>query len=151
MAGAGGVQDDAGPIADAASKNGESLADAQVNSGATDAQPPCSGVRMLNLCWYTSDKGDSCTITCADHDGFDARATPLIGSEAQGGDGDNCQAVIAVIVPAAEALQEGARTDGNGVGCHLFGGQENPWWLRNPDFSPDNSLNGSRVICACLQ
>jgi hypothetical protein len=90
----------------------------------------------------------SCQSHCATHGGYDTRTATYVGTAAQGGSLANCGQVLTTLgFPATVA--EGSRTDGRGVGCHIFGTAN--WWLNSPDFNPSTSLGSARIACACLQ
>ncbi len=116
---------------------------------ATDAERPCGGTVSGGICWYLGPLGESCNAVCADRGGFDASAAALIGTPNQSGSLDECSNVlVALLGDAGEEVQLGTQVT-NGVGCHVFGEEQERWWLTEPDFDPDASLTDARLACGC--
>ena len=117
----------------------------------TDAgSPNCAGERVFNICWYLAAERQSCQNQCAAHGGFDPQSISHIGSAAQGGSRDDCQQILnALGHPATVAASQ--RSDGYGLGCHVWQDTDN-YWLDRPDFDPDTQLPSNapvRMACGC--
>ena len=147
-AGAGGspAGGTGGTDADAGSDDAGLTLDATVDAG-----PTCAGAPLYGICWYVGASDQSCNQVCANRGGFNAAATSVIGTPAQGGNIENCSALMLLLLGNEDdAVIEGTQVAGNGAGCHLFdapAGQR--WWLTTPDFSPDVALVGGRLVCGC--
>jgi hypothetical protein len=103
------------------------------------------------VCWYLSAAGASCDQTCETREGFDPAATAVVGTTTQGGSPVQCGELLTALgaIGAGDPIGDGARDDGVGVGCHLFGIEQDPWWLNAPNFSADVSLPNTRIVCGC--
>jgi hypothetical protein len=100
------------------------------------------------MCWYLTAQQVSCQQHCGSHGGYDSRTASYVGSPGQGGSLANCGQLLPPLgYPAM--VTEGSRSDGKGLGCHIFGTTN--WWLDNPDFSPSASIASAKIVCACLQ
>jgi hypothetical protein len=107
----------------------------------------CAGISFDGTCWYLGPTGQSCTVTCSEHGGYDARATAFVGVPAQGGSLGRCQALLTALGVSAVAVQA-TRSDGLGIGCHLFG--RDAYWLQSPTFDPSTSCGNVRIVCGCV-
>lgn len=136
---------DAGP--DAAPRDAGMPDTGAADAGADAATPPCGGKVVLGLCWYLGAANTSCNDVCSTHGGFDTNTLSHVGSANQGGSLANCQQVLSALGTAAMA-GAGMRSDGNGVGCHLWS-DGTPWWLMSPDATPDVAIPPARIACAC--
>ena len=140
---------DGGPR-DAGSRDGA----APARDAGTDAMlPVCGGARALELCWYLGNAGASCEQTCSGKGGYDARATALLGTSAQGGNLGACAQVLAGLGYTGN-VTPGFRSDGIGLGCHLWEseGRLDGWWLVSmPDFDPRASIQVASIACACVR
>lgn len=127
-----------------ASSEGQPTVDASV--------PPtlqsCAGSMLADVCWYLGTPGASCERTCEPHGGYRDGATSFVGTSAQGGSAERCNAVLAVL-GVTRSVRTIARADGRGVGCHFFGTEDDPWWLTEPDFTPWTRLEQARLVCGC--
>jgi hypothetical protein len=128
-----------------------SLADAAtlppVDAGTDAAAPPCAGSVVLGLCWYLGAGNTSCNDVCATHGGFDTNANGYVGSSSQGGSLANCQQVLSALGIGA-TVKAGMRSDGNGIGCHLWN-DGSAWWLDSPAATPDIAIPEARIACGC--
>jgi hypothetical protein len=140
---------DGGPR-DAGGRDGSALA----RDAGTDAMlPVCGGARALELCWYLGNAGASCEQTCSGKGGYDARATALLGTTAQGGNLGACAQVLATLGYTG-SVTSGFRSDGIGLGCHLWetDGWWDGWWLVSmPDFDPRANIPVASIACACVR
>jgi len=116
----------------------------------SDAAEACSGASLAGVCWYLGAAGASCNDTCREHGGYLEAATAFVGTLAQGGGPERCNAVLRALGEARD-VRSVERTDGRGVGCHFFGTEDVPWWLSGPDFNPDSRLNRARLVCGCAR
>jgi hypothetical protein len=49
-------------------------------------------------------------------------------------------------------VYSGTRSDGQGVGCHVYPGAADPYfWLSSPAYSDTASLSNVRIVCGCVQ
>ena len=138
-------------VADAAlapsSRDAEATEDA-TSAPLADAALACSGVEVFGICWYVGAQGASCVETCAAHGGYRDAASAYVGTVAQGGSAAECDALLSALGEGSPA-SEGQRTDGAGLGCHLFGAQRDPYWLESPSFDAASRLGAVRVVCGC--
>jgi hypothetical protein len=112
--------------------------------------PLCAGALVEGICWYLGPEDQSCNEACTDHGGFNAAASAVIGTTAQGGDLNRCSDLFDVLLGSAEeAVVLATQIEGVGVGCHLFA--DTRWWLEAPPFSPAQSLVGAKIVCGCNQ
>ena len=152
LGGSGGAQDPGGGGSGGSDPNEtpDASPDALDATTPIEAGPVCSGALLDGLCWYLGVSGDSCNDTCLAHGSFDDRAIPIIGSDNQGGNEDQCAAVLTVLL-GEEPNSVNTDNDNEGVGCHLSGNDEDPTWFDEPDFSADASLSDARIACACIE
>jgi hypothetical protein len=110
--------------------------------------PLCQGTLFDDICWYLGPEDQSCEQACGEHGGYDAAATAVIGTTAQGGDLGRCSELFDLLLGEAEdPVVLATQIEGVGVGCHLFADVR--WWLEAPPFSPAQSLVGGRLVCGC--
>lgn len=103
------------------------------------------------MCWYLSNPGLSCSATCREHGGFDARAQALVGTPLQGGSLDNCVLVLAAL-GASGPVYPATRYDALGLGCHRWS-DGTSYWVASPNlaaFTEDNREPYAQLACACL-
>jgi len=129
---------------------GSNDAGVPLDAGA-DAGPGCGGTLLGGICWYLGPLDQSCNQVCATHGGFNSAATAVVGTPAQGGNIEDCTALLtALLGNDDDVVVGGTQVAGNGVGCHLFEAQAGRrWWLTAPDFSPDVGLVGAQIVCGC--
>lgn len=108
----------------------------------------CMGVSYQSVCWYLGSTGASCQAICSTHGQVAANIASFVGTAAQGGSLTECAAVLSRL-GISQAPNSGTRSDGNGLGCHLFGGV--PWWLSSPAFSASASDPSTRIACGCTR
>lgn len=136
---------DAGIDARTPSASGSSGPDADAQGGA--APGSCAGVAHGGLCWYIGEGGASCEQTCAPHGGFVPEAAAFVGTAGQGGSLAQCTEILGLLGRGQPVIQA-SRAD-VGVGCHLWGVEEQSFWLTAPDFSPTAGLSSARIVCGC--
>jgi hypothetical protein len=121
-----GSTGDAGVAASATQPGGgpDTLGDPTATTPPSSAAPEspgtveCEGATYQQVCWYLGEPDDSCTQTCEDHGGVDDGMLALVGTSAQGGSLDHCQAVMDLL-GVHQTILDGFRMEGAGVGCHL--------------------------------
>jgi hypothetical protein len=129
---------------------GDDAASSAVDAGADAMLPACAGKRALDLCWYLGAPGASCKQACSDKGGFDTRSIAKLGSAAQGGNLRACTRVLSALGYSGN-VTPGYRSDGIGLGCHIWE-QRDGWWLDTmPDFNPTASVSIASIACACLR
>ncbi|MEY4545640.1 MAG: hypothetical protein RL685_1835 [Pseudomonadota bacterium] len=122
--------------------------DAGTTTGLVDAAaPPCAGVPHGDVCWYLGEAGTTCDQTCTGHGGYDAEASRLIGTTAQGGSAAQCAAIL-LLLGYDQAPAEASRPD-VGLGCHVWGVEQRTYWLTEPEFAPSAESSEARVVCGC--
>lgn len=145
---AGEMMLDAGPPRDAGDEpldSGTVVIDAGKDSGVM-TRSCAKGRELGGYCWFLGAKGQSCNMVCAARGGYEP-SLDYIGSLMQGGSLERCDAVLTLLT-APGTTTSGFRTDGRGVGCHLY--EDVRWWLDRPDFSPTASQIKSRLACSCV-
>jgi hypothetical protein len=116
----------------------------------TSTQPTsCAGVTYGGICWYLGDAGLSCQQECAGHGQVDPGMTSVVGTSAQGGSLAECTTLLKLL-GVSGSPQFGTRSDGRGLGCHIYLGRY-PWWLNAPNFSVTASLQGTQIVCGCTK
>jgi hypothetical protein len=115
-------------------------------AGAAGSTSACAGAAYQSVCWYLGALEESCDVVCSSHGGVDADGAALVGTAAQGGSVEDCRAILGLL-GVELTVKSGARTDGRGVGCHIWSGEA--WWLRSPDFSSTASSDKAQVACGC--
>jgi hypothetical protein len=113
-----------------------------------DAPRPCVGVADSGICWYLGRAGDSCANACANHGGTASQAASHIGTSAQGGSLTECARLLSLLGIRA-SVAEGTRSDGLGLGCHLFGSDR--WWLTSPAYTDTSRDAVAQIVCGCVQ
>ncbi len=122
--------------------------------GASDAgsEPGCAGVLVEAVCWYLSANDQSCDQACAARGGVDPEASAIVGTPPQGGSAAQCASVLSALSGGAQVqVTNGNRTDGLGIGCHLFGENDDAWWLTTPAFSTSVAVPEAQIACGCNQ
>jgi hypothetical protein len=111
--------------------------------------PECGlgGVLLWNICWYLGDAGQSCMDVCASHGGYHADTPQYVGTAGQGGSREECDAIFDALGYTG-TVNQGHRTDGLGLGCHRWSDGV-LWWLDSPNFDPNDSTGGARLVCGC--
>lgn len=110
----------------------------------------CAGELIFDICWYLAAEGQNCQNHCAAHGGFDNRSTTHVGTPAQGGSRDDCQQILNAL-GHTRTVAETMRTDGMGLGCHVWENGDT-YWLVSPSFNPNISLAQNapfRIACGC--
>ena len=152
----GGATSEAGspPIAGGSAGAGSSAeggamtagSSAQGGSGAEGGAGNCQGASYGDVCWYLAAVGVSCNSQCSTHGDNAASAASFVGIPAQGGSLAKCAGILGAIggnpVPG-----EATRSDGRGVGCHVYNGKG--YWLSSPTYSPSATASNTRVVCGC--
>lgn len=147
----GGASGDSGAGGTVFEPPDASAADAAVPFDAgIDAATVCGGALIGGICWYLGAVSESCNQVCSPRGGFDTATIEVIGTEAQGGSLEECNAVLEVLLGPGIAAQSGTQAV-EGVGCHLYedDGQLFRWWLSAPEFSANASLVGVPLACGC--
>lgn len=119
-------------------------------SGSAGESAGCMGAELGEVCWYLGDAGQNCAEVCSDHAGVSPSAAELVGVRSQGGSLEECAQILDLLGSRAEVSQ-GMRSDGLGLGCHLYGQGSNvaAWWLDSPAYSADASLSPALRVCGC--
>lgn len=118
-----------------------------------EPEPECASVAFQGSCWYVGGLGLSCATVCATRGGFSPASLAVVGTPAQGGSIDACDALLQAFGAPAGVVNEGFREDGLGFGCHLFLDAEDTataWWLTAPDMTADVSDPSVRMLCGCV-
>jgi len=115
-------------------------------TGGSTGTTTCAGASRGNICWYVGPQGSSCQQVCTSHGQPATDAPAHVGTEAQGGSLAECTALIRLLGIAGTPIR-GTRSDGRGLGCHIYG--TTPWWLASPNFSATASQDSSRLVCGC--
>jgi hypothetical protein len=113
----------------------------------------CASVAFQGSCWYVGALGLSCATVCATRGGFSPASLAVVGTPAQGGSIDACDALLQAFGAPAGVVNEGFREDGLGFGCHLFIDAEDTataWWLTSPALTADVSDPSVRMLCGCV-
>lgn len=140
---AGGSSGRAGASGASAGQGGQPTVDAAV-------PPSCAGELVFNICWYLGAERQNCKNLCAAHGGFDTQSITHIGTPAQGGSRDDCQRILNALGRPATVVAS-TRSDGNGLGCHVWQNADN-YWLNSPNFDPNIQLPSNapvRMACGC--
>jgi hypothetical protein len=120
--------------------------DAGVGANVPAARSCRAGQQLGGYCWFLSALNQSCSNLCSTHGGYES-SLYWIGSHAQGGALARCDALLTLLAGTGMTTA-GQRTDGRGLGCHLYGSDR--WWLYMPDFDPAAHLRYTRVVCSCF-
>ena len=114
----------------------------------TDSDAICKeGVAYENLCWFVGNMGEGCVETCTEHGGDDETAASVIGSPEQRGTWTACRDIVRLLGISGE-VAAGYRTDGAGLGCHIWDDGE-IWWLYSPVYDPNATVANARRVCGC--
>jgi hypothetical protein len=117
-----------------------------------EPEPECGGAPVAGGCWYLGAVGQSCDAVCATRGGFSPASLGVVGTPAQGGSIEGCDAVLQAFGAPAGVINEGFREDGLGFGCHAFiaaDGTATAWWLTSPDAAPEVADPNVRIACGC--
>ena len=120
--------------------------DAGMDAGTSVVRTCAAGQQLGGYCWFLSPVSRSCNTTCAAHGGYEA-SLDWIGTPTQGGSRERCDAVLTVLQGIDADTTAGTRSDGRGVGCHLY--ESTRWWLAAPDFNPAAYYLKTRIACSC--
>ena len=120
-----------------------------VGTGGSTGTAGCSGVLYSGICWYLGPQGSSCEQVCAGHGQPASDAATHVGTGAQGGSLAECGHIFGLLGITGTPTQ-GTRSDGLGLGCHVYQGT-NLWWLSSPNFSATASQASSKLVCGCTQ
>jgi len=149
---AGTVQQAVGGSTISASTGGRAATGGTISSpstgGTSSRASACAGVSYQGLCWYLGSTSSSCQQFCSSHGQVASTMANYVGTTAQGGSMLECTAIL-MALGVLQVPSSGTRTDGSGLGCHLFSGS--PWWLSSPAFSASASDPGARIVCGCTQ
>ncbi len=120
------------------------------NAGSTSSgtAQACAGSLYQSICWYLGTAGSSCDQVCSIHGQPAANAASFIGTSTQGGSLEQCTAILTRL-GVAQSPTMGARSDGSGLGCHVYSNVS--WWLSSPAFSASASNGSARIACGCTR
>jgi hypothetical protein len=127
--------------------------DASQDAGVDASMPACGGERVFGLCWYLAQANTSCNQECSNKGGFDTRAVPYVGTADQGGSIEECAEILTAL-GKPKAVVAAKRSDGNGLGCHVWSNGTDTYWLVDPPFSPSAAVPSGtavRIACACTR
>ena len=116
--------------------------------GTSSRASACAGVSYQGLCWYLGPTGSSCQQFCSSHGQVASTMANYVGTTAQGGSMLECTAIL-LGLGVLQIPSSGTRTNGSGLGCHLYDGA--PWWLNSPAFSESASDPSARIVCGCAE
>ena len=119
-----------------------------VDAGAGGSTESCSGAARGGICWYLGAPGSSCQQVCASHGQPAPEAASHVGTTSQGGSLTECGALLGLL-GVNGAPTSGTRSDGIGLGCHVYSAV--PWWLSAPNFSVSASHASAQLVCGCSQ
>lgn len=140
--------------ADAAQDAGtDASQDAAMDAAVDASMPACGGERVFGLCWYLAKASTSCNQECSSKGGFDTRALQYVGTPNQGGSLDECTEILTALGHPATVIAA-MRSDGQGLGCHVWGSTNDNYWLVSPPFSPSiaaPSGTAVRIACSCAR
>jgi hypothetical protein len=137
----GGKGVDAG--AGGAATGGSGGADAAAETGIA-----CAGPSRGGICWYLGPQGSSCQQVCASHGQLAPGAVGHVGTPSQGGSLAEC-GILLGLLGISGTPTNGARSDGLGLGCHVYNAV--PWWLSSPNFSASAAHASASLVCGCTQ
>jgi len=127
--------------------------DAGADAALDAAVPPtCGGQLAFGLCWYLAAAATSCNSACSNKGGFDTRAAMYVGTPDQGGSVEECTSILTALGKPGSVVAA-KRTDGYGLGCHVWS-DGTRYWLVDPPFGPTMSApagNAVRIACACMR
>jgi hypothetical protein len=152
--GAGGPGGTGGRVAGGTGAGGLPPGTGGASSGGTmgtggSSSGGCAGVLDSEICWYYGAIGESCATTCATHGGPSPQAASHVGIASQGGSLTECTRLLGLLGMTG-TVNSGTRSDGQGVGCHVFTGPAY-WWLSSPAYSDTARLSNVRIVCGCVQ
>lgn len=125
------------------------VADAGVaDAGAGGSSGSCAGPARGGICWYLGPLGSSCQKVCASHGQPAPEAATHVGTASQGGSLSEC-GILLGLLGVSGAPANGTRSDGLGLGCHVY--NTAPWWLSSPNFSVSASHASAKLACGCTQ
>lgn len=125
------------------------VADAGVADAGADASTgSCVGPARSGICWYLGPLGSSCQKVCASHGQPAPEAATHVGTASQGGSLSEC-GILLGLLSVSGAPANGTRSDGLGLGCHVY--NTSPWWLSSPNFSVSASHASAKLVCGCTQ
>jgi hypothetical protein len=127
-----------------AASGGRSGTDAGVDGSAGS----CAGPARDGICWYIGPSGSSCQQVCASHGQPSPGMATHVGTASQGGSLFECEILLGLL-GVSDAPASGSRSDGLGLGCHLYSAA--PWWLSSPNFSTAASHASAKLVCGCTQ
>ena len=127
-----------------APSGGRSGADA----GADTNTGSCAGSSRGGICWYLGPQGSSCQQVCTGHGQPALSAATHVGTASQGGSLSEC-GILFGLLGVSGTPTNGARSDGLGLGCHVYG--TTLWWLNSPNFSASASHASAKLVCGCTQ
>jgi hypothetical protein len=134
----------AGASAGGAASGGRSGTDA----GAGGSTASCAGPARGVICWYVGPSGSSCQQVCASHGQPAPGAATHTGTASQGGSLSEC-AILFGLLGVSGVPASGSRSDGLGLGCHLY--NTALWWLSSPNFNASASHASAKLVCGCTQ
>jgi hypothetical protein len=118
------------------------------NSSTGGSSGSCAGPARGGICWYLGSAGSSCQQVCASHGQPAPGAATHVGTASQGGSLSECTTLLGLL-GASGAPASGTRSDGLGLGCHIYNAA--PWWLSAPNFSVSASHASAKLVCGCAQ
>jgi hypothetical protein len=147
----GGAGEAGGTGGRAASTGGTATGGASTGGTGTGGSSPggCAGMLDSGICWYYGALGASCATTCATHGGSSPQTPSHVGIASQGGSVAECTRLLGLL-GITGTVNSGTRSDGQGVGCHVFPAAQS-WWLSSPAYSETASLTNVRIVCGCVQ
>jgi len=116
------------------------------NASTTASTKACAGILSSAVCWYLGAAGESCDQVCSPHGQVVPDAASFVGMPAQGGSAEECGLLLNLLGVNA-TVQSGQRTDGSGLGCHVY--MAVPWWLSAPAYTSTASEPLARRVCGC--
>jgi hypothetical protein len=139
----------AGAASGGAAAGGKPGTDAGVADAGADASTgSCVGLARGGICWYLGPQGSSCQQACASHGQPAPEAATHVGTASQGGSLSEC-GILLGLLGVSGAPANGTRSDGLGLGCHVY--NTAPWWLSSPNFSVSASHASAKLVCGCTQ
>jgi hypothetical protein len=149
VAGIAATGGQAGAASGGAAAGGKPSTDAGVADAGADASTgSCAGPARGGICWYLGPLGSSCQKVCASHGQPATEAATHVGTASQGGSLSECGTLLGLL-GVSGAPANGTRSDGLGLGCHVY--NMSPWWLSAPNFSVSASHASAKLACGCTQ
>jgi hypothetical protein len=118
------------------------------DAGGVETGVACAGPSRGGICWYLGPQGSSCQQVCASHGQLAPGAVSHVGTPSQGGSLAEC-GILLGLLGIGGTPTNGARSDGLGLGCHVYNAV--PWWLSSPNFSASSALASASLVCGCTQ